>query len=73
MVTQGGRKPSRAEPPTTPTQAMEKFEIRVVEVLSRTVEVEAKDIDEALRMVRSQYDNSKIVLGADDFDSVSIY
>ena len=52
---------------------MEKFEIRVVEVLSRTVEVEAKDIDEALRMVRSQYDNSKIVLGADDFDSVSIY
>lgn len=73
MVTQGGRKASRAEPPTTPTKAMEKFEIRVVEVLSRTIEVEAADYDEALQMVKSQYGNSEIVLDADDFDGVSIY
>ena len=73
MVTQGGRKASRAEPPTTPTQAMEKFEIRVVEMLSRTVEVEAADYDKALQMVRSQYYNSEIILTEDDFDSVDIY
>lgn len=52
---------------------MEKFEIRVVEVLSRTVEVEAANIDEALKMVKSQYENSEIVLGAEDFDGVSFY
>lgn len=73
MVTQGGRKPSRAEPPTTPTQAMEKFEIRVVEMLSRTVEVEAADYDEALSKVKDQYKKGEIVLDSDDFDGVSFY
>lgn len=52
---------------------MEKFEIRVVEMLSRTVEVEAADYDKALQMVRSQYYNSEIILTEDDFDSVDIY
>ena len=52
---------------------MEKFEIRVVEVLSRTVEVEAPDAEEAIRIVRGKYYNSEIVLNSDDFDSVDIY
>lgn len=52
---------------------MEKFEIRVIEMLSRTVEVEAADYDEALSKVNDQYKKGEIVLDSDDFDSVDIY
>ena len=70
-VTQGGQKPSPAEPTTT-TATMEKFSVEVKEVLSRIVEVEAPDANEAERIVRKQYFDCDIVLTEDDYQEVEI-
>lgn len=50
-----------------------KFEVKIIETLSRIVEVEAKDADEAWDKVENQWKKSKIVLDADDFDGHEIY
>lgn len=48
------------------------FEIEVTEILSRIVEIEAQDEDEAVSLVYNQYRDGEIVLTADDFKDVSI-
>ncbi len=46
---------------------MKKYSIEVVEVLSRTIEVEAIDTSDALRKVRTMYRNCDIVLDDSDY------
>ena len=50
-----------------------KYEVNIIETLSRIVEVDAKDADEAWEKVDADWKHSKIVLGADDFDAHEIY
>ena len=49
---------------------MGKYRIRVIEQLSRIVEVEADSSKNAAEKVRLQYQKGEIVLNAEDFDSV---
>lgn len=51
---------------------MEKYEIEVKEVLSRTVIVEADSLEEAIDKVGVARDRCEIVLEADDFDECII-
>ena len=44
------------------------YEIKVLETLSRVVEIDAKDEESALEKIREMYSNEEIVLSADDFD-----
>ena len=50
-----------------------KYNVKVIETLSRIVEVEAQNQDEAWEKVKSQYDKGDIVLGSDDFDCYEIF
>jgi hypothetical protein len=50
---------------------MKTFEIEIKEILSRTIEVKTNTEDEALEIVRQQYNNEEIVLDSSDF--VDIY
>jgi len=52
---------------------MKKFEVKIIETLSRIVEVEAENSDEAWDKVESQYKHSEIVLDDSDFDGYEIY
>lgn len=45
---------------------MKKFKIEVQEILSRIVEVEAKNLDEALEKVENKYRNEEIILDSED-------
>lgn len=45
-----------------------KYEIKVSETLSRNVEVDAKNENDALEKIREMYFNEEIVLGGEDFD-----
>jgi hypothetical protein len=47
---------------------MKKYSIVVTEVLSRIVEVEAVDAEEAMTKARSMYRNCDIVLDASDYE-----
>ena len=51
---------------------MKKYSIEVMEVLSRIVEVEAADKDEATEKVRQMYRNCKIVLDDSDYIQTEI-
>lgn len=44
-----------------------KYTVVIVETLSRKVEVDAADAQEAKRIVADQYNSEQIVLSADDF------
>lgn len=46
---------------------MKKFKIEIQEILSRIVEVEARNEDEALNIIQNQYQEEKIVLDSSDF------
>lgn len=46
------------------------YKIRINEILSRQVCVEAQSLDDALDKVREEYDAGNIILSADDFISV---
>lgn len=46
---------------------MKKFSIEVLEVLSRIVEVEASDEEDAIRQVRQKYRKCEIVLDYSDY------
>lgn len=50
-----------------------KFNVKVIETLSRIVEVEAQSQEEAVELVTRQYRKSEIVLDSDDFDGYDIY
>ena len=49
---------------------MKKYQVRIVEVLSRVVEVEAEDEVGALNTVEDMYCDEGVVLDSDDFDYV---
>ena len=51
---------------------MTKYRIEVREVLSRIVETEAENEDEAVEMVRQMYRNYEIVLDASDYIETEI-
>lgn len=50
-----------------------KYQVKIIETLSRIVEVDAQSSDEALDKVKAQYENEEIVLGSEDFDGYEIY
>ena len=51
---------------------MKKYRIEVTEVLSRIVETEAENEDNAVEMVRQMYRNCDIVLDASDYIATEI-
>jgi len=51
---------------------MKKYRIEVIEVLSRIVETEAENEDNAVEMVRQMYRNCDIVLDASDYIETEI-
>ena len=51
---------------------MTKYRIEVTEVLSRIVEAEAENEDDAVEMVRQMYRNCEIVLDASDYVETEI-
>ncbi len=50
-----------------------KYQVKIIETLSRIVEVEAQSKDEAWDKVESQYRHSEIVLDESDFDGYEIF
>lgn len=44
-----------------------KFNITVIETLSRTVSIDAENYDEALEKVEDMYDKQEIILNSSDF------
>jgi len=51
---------------------MTKYRIEIVEILSRIVETESDSADDAVEMVRKQYQNSEIILDASDYIATEI-
>lgn len=51
---------------------METFKIEVQEFLSRIVEIEAKNMDEAITRVKEMYQKEEIVLDSDDYITTEI-
>ena len=51
---------------------MTKYRIEVTEVLSRIVETEAENEDDAVEMVRQMYRNCELVLDASDYVETEI-
>ena len=49
---------------------MKTFEIEIKEILTRTIEVKVNTEDEALEIVKQQYNNEEIVLDSSDFVDV---
>jgi hypothetical protein len=49
---------------------MKKFDVEVLEILSRIITVEAEDELEARLLVDEMYRGEEIILDADDFQSV---
>lgn len=45
---------------------MNAYKIQITETLSRVIEIQASDLDEALHMVEDDYKREAIVLDADD-------
>lgn len=50
-----------------------KYKFRVIETLSKVVEVEAEDSDLAYEKVEEMINSEELVLTADDFESRGIY
>ena len=46
---------------------MGEFEVEIVETSARKVVIKARNKEEACKIVRAAYENSEIVLGAEDF------
>ncbi len=51
---------------------MKTFKIEIQEFLSRIVEIEAYNIDEALLKVKEMYQNEEIILDSEDFVTTEI-
>jgi hypothetical protein len=49
---------------------MKEYEIRIEEILQRTINVEAENKEEAIEKVKEMYRNEEVVLTADDFAGV---
>ena len=50
-----------------------KYKVNIEELLSRIVEVEADNEEDAENKVRAMYNNEEIVLNADDLSSVELF
>lgn len=50
-----------------------KYKINVEEILSRIIEVEADNEDEAEEKVKKMYREQEIVLDAEDFQEIGFY
>lgn len=46
---------------------METFKVEIQELLSRIIEVEAENVDEAISKIKETYKNAEIVLDSGDF------
>lgn len=46
---------------------MKTYKIRIIETLSRDIDIQADDIDDAFDEIEHKYQNGEIVLDADDF------
>lgn len=46
---------------------MKEFEVEIVETSARRVVIKARNKEEACKIVRAAYENSEIVLSAEDF------
>ena len=51
---------------------MTKYRIEVIEVLSRIIETEAENENDAIEMVRQMYRNCELVLDASDYVETEI-
>lgn len=51
---------------------METFKIEIKEFLSRIVEIQANNLDEAISKVKQMYRNEEIVLDSEDFVATEI-
>lgn len=49
------------------TNSRQKFQVEIIETLTRTLMVEASDELEALSLAKQSYDNEEIVLNAEDY------
>lgn len=49
-----------------------KYQVEIIETLTKVVEVEANSESEAWEMVNKQYRKSEIVLGGDDFEDYTL-
>lgn len=49
-----------------------KYDITIIETLSRSIEVEADSYDDALIKVEEMYDNQEIILDSEDFKGKTI-
>lgn len=49
---------------------MSKYQIEIVETLSRVIDIEANSYEEALDKVKAKYDNSDIILDWEDLENV---
>jgi len=47
------------------------YDIKITEVLQKTVTVEAENKDAAMGLVKSRYEGCEYILGADDFQGVA--
>ncbi|MCK9331467.1 MAG: DpnD/PcfM family protein [Candidatus Cloacimonetes bacterium] len=51
---------------------MKTFKIEIKEVLSRVIDIDAKDLNDAILKARYLYDSEEIVLDAEDYSDTSI-
>lgn len=49
---------------------MKEYKIEIKETLQRTIKINAKSKEEAIRKAKEKYRNSEIILGAEDFKNV---
>ena len=49
-----------------------KYDITIIETLSRSIEIEADSYDGALMKVEEMYDNQEIILDSEDFKGKTI-
>ena len=49
---------------------MSKYQVEIVETLSRVVDIEANNYEEALEKAQKKYDNSDVILDWEDLESV---
>ena len=49
---------------------MNKYQIEIVETLSRVIDIEANSYEDALEKIKEKYDNSDIILDWEDLENV---
>lgn len=49
-----------------------KYDITIIETLSRSIEIETDSYDDALMKVEEMYDNQEIILDPEDFKGKTI-